>query len=258
MCHCASSVLLKRFKQQKDDKLHKPDFWLTYRLYASILAERLVDFTEEHELRSPTQAGYRPEHSTVRQTFVLQHIINKHRHRRTPLHLCFVDLKSAYDKVQWQLLWSTLHRLGIHAQMSGATQSLYSDCLLSMRIAGTCGEAQSPAMGLRQVCPLSATLFGLFIDGLHHHLESCVPSAGIELRGMRLRELQVYADDICLLAACAEDLQALVDALAAYFGTLHMEISAPKTKVMSLFTEEVAVTTITFGGLPIEEVDTFK
>ena len=126
-----------------------------------------------------------------------------------------------------------------------------------MRVDGTCGEGQTPAMGLRQGCPLSATLFGLFIDGLHHHLESTLPMAGIELRGMRLREL-VYADDICLLAATAGELQALIDALAAYFDTLHMEISTSKTKVMSLFAEETPTTVFTCNGLPLVQVDTFK
>ena len=122
------------------------------------------------------------------------------------------------------MLWGTLQRLGIHAQMLGAIQSLYADCLLSIRVGGACGKSQTPAMGLRQGCPLSATLFGLFIDSLHHHLESTVPLAGIGLCGMRLREL-VYADDICLLATSPAELQALIDALAIYFGTLQIEIS---------------------------------
>ena len=58
------------------------------RLYASILAERLVEFTEEHQLRSPTQAGYRPQHSTILQTFVLQHVIDKHRNNRASTSKC--------------------------------------------------------------------------------------------------------------------------------------------------------------------------
>ena len=227
------------------------------RLYASVLAQRLVAYTEEHQLRSPTQAGYRPEHSTIHQSFVLQHVIDKHRHRQAPLYLCFVDLKSAYDRVQWPLLWATLQRLGIHAQMLGAIQSLYTGCLLSMRVDGMRGQGQTPAMGLRQGCPLSATLFGLFIDGLHHYLESVVPTAGIALRNMHLREL-VYADDICLLATSPGDLQALVDALAAYFGMLHMEISTAKTKVMALFASGVPASSFTCNGLSIEQVRTFK
>ena len=47
--------------------------------------------------------GYKREHSTIYQTFVLQHVIDKHRHRRVQLRLRFAELKSAYDKVQWQL-----------------------------------------------------------------------------------------------------------------------------------------------------------
>ncbi len=63
--------------------------------------------------------------------------------------------------------------------MLGAIQSLYDGCLLSMRVNGVVGEAQTPFMGLQQGCPLSATLFGLFIDGLHHFLETAAPGAGI-------------------------------------------------------------------------------
>ncbi|DBB05821.1 TPA: hypothetical protein ACH3X3_009834 [Trebouxia sp. C0006] len=106
------------------------------RLYASILVQRLVHFTEQHDLRSPTQAGYRPEHSTIHQAFVLQHVIDKHRCLKTPLYLCFVDLKSAYDRVQWPLLWDLLRRLGVHGKMLGAVQSLYDNCLLFMRVSG--------------------------------------------------------------------------------------------------------------------------
>ncbi|KAA6418764.1 MAG: reverse transcriptase, partial [Trebouxia sp. A1-2] len=114
-------------------------------------------------------------------------------------------------------------------KMLGAVQSLYDNCLLSMRVSGFTGEGKTPSMGLRQGCPLSATLFGLFIDGLHHYLETVVPAAGIQIQHMRLREL-VYADDICLMASSPEHLQALIDALSSYCALLHMEISVPKTK----------------------------
>ena len=108
---------------------------------------------------------------------------------QVPLYLCLVDLKSAYDWVQWPLLRDLLQRLGVQGKMMGAVQSLYDSCLLSMRVSGFTGEGRTPSIGLRQGCPLSATLFGLFIDGLHHYLETTAPAAGIQIQHMRLREL---------------------------------------------------------------------
>ena len=133
------------------------------RLYASILVQRLVHFTEQHDLRSPTQAGYRPEHSTIHQAFVLQHVIDKHRCLKTPLYLCFVNLKSSYDRVQWPLLWDLLRRLGVHGKMLGAVQSLYDNCLLFMRVSGFTGEGRTPSMGLRQVPCLACSLMACII-----------------------------------------------------------------------------------------------
>ena len=108
--------------------------------------------------------------STAPSIIVLQHVIDKHRCLKPPLYLCSVELKSAYDRVQWLLLWDILQRLGMQGKMLGAVQSLYDNCLLSMRVSGFSGEGRTPSMGLRQGCLLSATLFGLFIDGLHQYL----------------------------------------------------------------------------------------
>ena len=141
--------------------------------------------------------------------------------------------------------------------MLGAIQPLYDGCLLSMRVNGVTRDSQTPSMGLRQGRPLSATLFGLFIDGLHHYLETAVPTAGIQMLQMRLREL-VYADDICLLASSPEQLQALINALAAYCTTLQVEINVPKTKVMVVSTVPAPVVTFTCNGNPVEQVATFK
>ena len=67
--------------------------------------------------------------------------------------MCVVNLKSAYDKVQWQLLRSLLQRSGVHSHMLGAVQSLYDSSLMSVRVTGQCGKSQSPSVGLRQGCP---------------------------------------------------------------------------------------------------------
>ena len=157
------------------------------RLYASILVRRLVDYTEQRDLRSDIQLGYRPGHSTIHQAFVLQHVIDKHRPLKAPLYLCSVDLKSAYDRVQRPLLWDLLQRLGVQGKMMGAVYSLHDNCLLSMRVSGFSGEGNAPPMRLQQGCPLSATLFRLYISLVHQYLENVAP-AGIQIGQMRLRE----------------------------------------------------------------------
>ena len=154
----------------------------------------------------------------------MQHVIDKQKHAHEPLYLCFVDLKAAYDKVQWPLIWQVLQRLGIHGSMLTAIQNLYTDCSLAMKIDGFHGDMHSPSVGLRQGCPLSATLFGLFLDGLHHHLQVSVPDAGIKIQHTRLTDIE-YADDVFLLAHCPSHLQALITALADYCQQLHMQVS---------------------------------
>lgn len=55
--------------------------------------------------------------------------------------------------------------------MLGAVQTPYSDCLLAIKINGTCGNNQHLSIALKEGCPLSTILLGLFIDGSHQFLQ---------------------------------------------------------------------------------------
>ncbi len=91
-----------------------------------------------------------------------------------------MDLKSAFDKVHWQLLWSLLQHLGVPGHMLGAVRFLYDGSVLSLGVNGQYGHSQNPPIELRQGCLLRATLFGIFVDALHHHLQTMVPAAGLD------------------------------------------------------------------------------
>ena len=52
------------------------------RLYASILNQRLLGYTEQHGLRALSQMGFRPRLSVVHQLFSLQHLSKRQRQRR--------------------------------------------------------------------------------------------------------------------------------------------------------------------------------
>ena len=84
---------------------------------------------------------------------------------------------------------------------------------------------------MRQGCPLSPTLFGLFFDDLYSQLQSDCLSAGVECRGTRIPSL-FYADDVALLSASARGLQQLLDSMQSFCAANGLTISRPKTEIV--------------------------
>lgn len=203
-----------------------------YRLYTIILNARLVAWSEEHGLRSPVQAGFRPRQSAIDHLFALRHFIDKAILLRRPLFVCFVDLQKAYDTVQHELLWARLRHIGVGPRMLAAIQSLYSSGTLSMKVAGTAGPPRVQQNGVRQGCPLSPTLFGIFFDGLHSHLDSHAPCSGLQLGSGRWVSCLVYADDVALLSWSSAGLQSLLDGMHGFCQGLGLTISPTKTEVV--------------------------
>ena len=229
------------------------------RLYANILNARLVKFTEDNQLRAPSQAGFRPGLSTVHQLFTLQHFIDQ-TGARGPLYCCFLDLKSAYDMVSRPALWDVLRRLGITGHMLAAVQSLYVHNDIAVKVEGRCGARVTSETGVKQGCPLSPTLFGLFVDGLHHYLKEHCPGDGPQLSdGSCVPDLG-YADDFVLMSRTPEGLQRLLNATVAWCSMVNMVVSHAKSKAMVFggTPQGVACPLLFVGGERLEHVTLYK
>jgi len=202
------------------------------KLYALCLHNRMDPWAEDRPgTRANGQAGFRRDRSTSDNTFVLRHLIDAHACSKTPLYVAFIDFSKAYDRVDRAVLWRVLAGMGLHGRALAAVQAMYANVTLQVRIDGQLGEPFGSAVGVKQGCPLSPLLFGLFIDRLEAFLAARCGSEGALLAGALLRVL-LYADDVALVATSAVGLQRLLDTLDAFCRANGMLVNRSKSQVV--------------------------
>ena len=104
--------------------------------------------------------------STVDHVFILRHLIETKLKggSNAPLVCCFVDFRKAYDLVRRDLLMQCLADLGVSGKMLGVLASMYWHAPMTVKNGAALGSTFDSTRGVKQGDPLSALLFGLFID----------------------------------------------------------------------------------------------
>jgi hypothetical protein len=120
--------------------------------------------------------------------------------------VAFMDLSAAYDSIDRNLLFTKLKRMGMSDHSINTLKHLYHDttCIVKCDQGGSARFTVN--IGLRQGCPLSTTLFNLYIWDLHQHLVTDTKGAGVRLQGVADDEQLLvtdmeYADDATLCAS---------------------------------------------------------
>ncbi len=111
-------------------------------------------------------------------------------------------------------------------------------------------------MGVKQGCPLSATLFGLFVDGLEQHLMDTVGHDVPSLSGV-LIPLLLYADDLIIMSTTATGLQRQLDALQQFCHQRQLSDNLAKTKVVT-FGSKAACQAFIFNSNEVERMESYK
>ncbi len=233
---------------------------LLAKLYASMLNERLTKWTERHSLRARGQAGFRKDHRTTDQVFVLRTLIEQSRAKKQPLYSCYVDFKKAYDTIPRDLLWVKLQRIGVHGDFLRGIQALYAEVPMGVQFADGLSSTFNSLLGVKQGCPLSPTLFGIFIDDFQAELEAGASAFDLpSLSGVQTPAL-FYADDLALVSSTTAGLQAQLDLLEAYSSRWRLTVNVKKTKVVVYKTAHSKVESprLTYMSAPIEVLDTFR
>ena len=246
-------------------------------------------------LHAEGQFGFRRQRSTEQAALALRTVIECHRQQRqcggsstrseqpqrrhtrrrrrqrggSQLWACFVDFKQAYDRVPRAQLWQRLESMGYGGQWLRAVRALYADVPMSVTAPGLEGRVFSATQGLKQGCPLSPTLFSLYIADWEERVLSAaaagMPLALPQLAGQPVPPL-LYADDMALLATTANGLQQQLRLLEQYCAERGLTVNVVKTKVMLLSgaaDEQTAMQRVrrarhTFDGAPVAGVAAFK
>ena len=203
------------------------------KLYATLLNRRLARALSTAGLRAATQFGFRAKRGTAEAAFVLRTALDSREGQ--PTAMLFVDFKKAFDSVQRPVLWQLMRNLGIPERFVRAVESYYASVRFRVELPGGLSEPFHADVGVKQGCPLSPTLFGIFVESLLHDFKLWADDQAedprLQLGGQPLDPL-TFADDIVLVAVTTLLLQKQTDQLAKLASRYGLQINVAKTKAL--------------------------
>ena len=207
----------------------------TMKLADRLIEARLRDVTEI----ANNQCGFRPGKLTTEPIFILRMMQEKYR----DLHLVFVDLEKACDRVPRELIWWSLRKKNVPEGYIKVIQDMYKDSLTQIQTRYGCTDYFRIDVGLHQGSALSSLLFIIIMDVLASELGSKPP------------ESMLFADDLVLCETSGEKIEQELERWRDQFERHGLRISRTKTEYMPTPHKEE---NIKLGDGPIQTVKVFK
>ena len=173
------------------------------KVYAMVLERRVRLFLEAKGKLGESQFGFRKGKSTIDAIFVMDERVKR---VKGEVYIGFLDIAKAYPSVWRDGLWYKLRKMGIEGKMWRVLRKFYSRCEVGVRVNGELQDWYEETVGLREGCVMSPILFAAYIDELAETVR----------RGVKGVTVELFADDIALIAETREDLQKAFDLAHEY------------------------------------------
>ncbi|KAL5153826.1 LINE-1 retrotransposable element ORF2 protein [Glycine soja] len=188
----------------------------TMKLWERVIERRLRKETQVTE----NQFGFMPGRSTMEAIYLLRRVMEQYRMAQQDLHLIFIDLEKAYDRVPREILWKALEKKGVRVAYIQAIQDMYDRVSTSVRTQGGESDDFPIAIGLHQGSTLSPYLFTLILDVLTELIQEIAPRC------------MLFADDIVLLGESREELNERLETWRRALETHGFRLSRSKSEYM--------------------------
>ena len=182
---------------------------------------------EDYLFSSDYQFGFKGGHGTELCIFALKDVVHYYRSLGSHVFICFLDIKSAFDRVSYNKLFHKLLLRGVPKYLVHLLLNWYKSQRLRVKWGGRVSDAFNMGNGIKQGSALSPILFNIYIHELNEKLS--LSKIGCHIDGTCFNHL-AYADDLALLAPSAKALNKLLS-LCEEFAEEHYVIFSPTKTV---------------------------
>ncbi|EYC22106.1 hypothetical protein Y032_0018g3716 [Ancylostoma ceylanicum] len=137
------------------------------KIFERVLDSRLRDIDEVTQNQCGSVKNCGPTDSI----HAVRLLTEKHRETEETVHLAFLDLEKAFDRIPRELFWLSLRAHGVPEQYVIWVQLLYRNVTSSVRSAAGTSTPFDVHVGVHQGYALSPLLFILCIDTLSSDLQ---------------------------------------------------------------------------------------
>ena len=188
----------------------------------------------------------------------MKEVINYYRKLNTPVFLCFVDAKSAFDRVSYKKLFTLLCCRGAPKYIVLLLLNWYNQMNICVKWGNCKSRTFNMNNSIKQGSCISPYLFCLYVDKLNIELKQS--GIGCHVSNVCTNNFS-FADDLVVLGPDAKSLNKLLAICHTFAKSYYIEYNTDKTEAMLIRPRANTLLTpprIYLGRTLIKYVDKFR
>ena len=202
---------------------------VTYKIFMSLIKERIVKHLERNDMISEYQAGFTKGRRIEENLMVLRYCMVDSMKNGKPLYVAAIDYAKAFDSVKREAIIFALRKYKCEPRIIEIIANLYTEDTTTLILNEEELGEMSVKSGIRQGCTVSPLLF---IMVLNHVIDEIVNTqVGFRNEAVYVPVL-FFADDGMLLSQSQEDLETMLKTLVKASEEVGLCINRKKCNIM--------------------------
>ena len=180
--------------------------------------------------------------------FLVRQLMERYREQKKDLHMVFIDLEKAYDKIPRNVMWWALEKHKVPAKYITLIKDMYNNVVTSVRTSDVDTDDFPIKIGLHQGSALSPYLFALVMDEVTRDIQGDIPWC------------MLFADDVVLVDDSRTGVNRKLELWRQTLESKGFRLSRTKTEYMmcGFSTTRCEEEEVSLDGQVVPQKDTFR